>query len=154
MSVEKQEKRVITFEELVGRATELKEQLDSLNTVLNMYLNQYRELQLSVETLQNLPETSNSGFTVLDRLSSVYIPVKISEDWAKNVLINLGLGYYMKTTREKAVEILSRRIRDLEGVLRDLQTRHRALLEEYLALQRLISQIIESQRARVAKTSK
>jgi prefoldin alpha subunit len=154
MSAEKQEKRVITFEELVGRATELKEQLDSLNTVLNMYLNQYRELQLSVETLQNLPETNTSGFTVLDRLSSVYIPVKISEDWAKNVLVNLGLGYYMKTTREKAVEILSHRIRDLERVLRDLQTRHRALLEEYLALQRLISQIIESQRARAAKTSK
>ncbi|MCC6034978.1 MAG: prefoldin subunit alpha [Desulfurococcaceae archaeon] len=153
MSTEKQEKRVITFEELVGRATELKEQLDSLSTVLNMYLDQYKELQLSMETLQNLPEISTTGFTVLDRLSSVYIPVKISEDWAKNVLVNLGLGYYMKTTREKAVEILSRRIRDLERVLRDLQTRHRALLEEYLALQRLISQIIETHRARVAKRS-
>jgi len=153
MSTEKQEKRVITFEELVGRATELKEQLDSLSTVLNMYLDQYKELQLSMETLQNLPEISTTGFTVLDRLSSVYIPVKISEDWARNVLVNLGLGYYMKTTREKAVEILSRRIRDLERVLRDLQTRHRALLEEYLALQRLISQIIETHRARVAKRS-
>jgi prefoldin alpha subunit len=153
MSTEKQEKRVITFEELVGRATELKEQLDSLSTVLNMYLDQYKELQLSMETLQNLPEISTTGFTVLDRLSSVYIPVKISEDWAKNVLVNLGLGYYMKTTREKAVEILSRRIRDLERVLRDLQTRHRVLLEEYLALQRLISQIIETHRARVAKRS-
>jgi prefoldin alpha subunit len=118
-----------------------------------MYLDQYKELQLSMETLQNLPEISTTGFTVLDRLSSVYIPVKISEDWAKNVLVNLGLGYYMKTTREKAVEILSRRIRDLERVLRDLQTRHRALLEEYLALQRLISQIIETHRARVAKRS-
>ena len=40
MSAEKPAKRVVTLEELVGRASELRDQLNSLNTVLNMYLTQ------------------------------------------------------------------------------------------------------------------
>jgi len=152
MSLERREKRVITLEELVGRAAELREQLNSINTVLNMYLSQYRELQLSIETLRGLPELSAEGFIVLDRLSAVYIPVRINENWVNNVLVSLGLGYYMRTTREKAVEILSRRVRELEQVLSNLQARQKALLEEYLILERTISQIIEAQRARVAES--
>ncbi|MCC6025001.1 MAG: prefoldin subunit alpha [Desulfurococcaceae archaeon] len=152
MSTEKQE-RVVTLEELISRASELREQLNSLNTILNMYLNQYRELQLSLETLRGLPDTSSEGFIVLDRLSSVYIPVKISEKWADSVLVNIGLGYYMRTTRDKAVELLSRRVREIEQVLRELQARQRALLDEYLALERLISQVIETYRAKTTRTA-
>ncbi|MFZ8782687.1 MAG: prefoldin subunit alpha [Desulfurococcaceae archaeon] len=152
MSTEKQE-RVVTLEELISRASELREQLNSLNTILNMYLNQYRELQLSFETLRGLPEASSEGFTVLDRLSLVYIPVKISEKWADSVLVNIGLGYYMRTTRDKAVELLSRRVREIEQVLRELQARQRALLDEYLALERLISQVIETYRAKATRTT-
>jgi prefoldin alpha subunit len=152
MSTEKQE-RVVTLEELISRASELREQLNSLNTILNMYLSQYRELQLSLETLRGLPEASSEGFTVLDRLSLVYIPVKISEKWADSVLVNIGLGYYMRTTRDKAVELLSRRVREIEQVLRELQARQRALLDEYLALERLISQVIETYRAKATRTT-
>jgi prefoldin alpha subunit len=152
MSTEKQE-RVVTLEELISRASELREQLNSLNTILNMYLNQYRELQLSFETLRGLPEASSEGFIVLDRLSLVYIPVKISEKWADSVLVNIGLGYYMRTTRDKAVELLSRRVREIEQVLRELQARQRALLDEYLALERLISQVIETYRAKATRTT-
>jgi len=152
MSSNKPEKKVITLEELVGRATELRDQLNSLNTVLNMYLNQYREVQLSLETLRGLPETGTESFIVLDRLSSACIPVKINENWVNNVLVNLGLGYYMRTTRDKAVEIISRRARELERVLNNLQAQQRTLLEEYLALERLISQVIEAYRAKAAKS--
>jgi prefoldin alpha subunit len=153
MSSEKPTRRVVTLEELVGRASELRDQLNSLNTVLNMYLTQYREVQLSLETLRGLPEASTESFVVLDRLSSVCIPVKIEGNWVSSVLVNLGLGYYMRTTRERAVEILSRRARELEKVLSNLQTQQRALLEEYLTLERLISQIIETYRTRAAKST-
>ncbi|MCC6011278.1 MAG: ATP-binding protein [Desulfurococcaceae archaeon] len=153
MSSEKPTRRVVTLEELVGRASELRDQLNSLNTVLNMYLTQYREVQLSLETLRGLPEVSTESFVVLDRLSSVCIPVKIEGNWVSSVLVNLGLGYYMRTTRERAVEILSRRARELEKVLSNLQTQQRALLEEYLTLERLISQIIETYRTRAAKST-
>jgi prefoldin alpha subunit len=153
MSSEKPTRRVVTLEELVGRASELRDQLNSLNTVLNMYLTQYREVQLSLETLRGLPEVSTESFVVLDRLSSVCIPVKIEGNWVSSVLVNLGLGYYMRTTRERAVEILSRRARELEKVLSNLQTQQRALLEEYLTLERLISQIIETYKTRAAKST-
>jgi prefoldin alpha subunit len=153
MSSEKPAKRVVTLEELVGRASELRDQLNSLNTVLNMYLTQYRETQLSIETLRGLPEASTESFVVLDRLSSVFIPVKIEGNWVNSVLVNLGLGYYMRTSREKAVEILSRRARELERVLSNLQAQQKALLEEYLTLERLISQVIETYRAKATKST-
>jgi prefoldin subunit 5 len=59
----------------------------------------------------------------------------------------------MRTSREKAVEILSRRARELERVLSNLQAQQKALLEEYLTLERLISQVIETYRAKATKST-
>ncbi|MEM4933978.1 MAG: ATP-binding protein, partial [Desulfurococcaceae archaeon] len=72
--------------------------------------------------------------------------VSVLEGWPSNVLVNLGLGYYLKTNRDKAVEILTRRLRELEKAINTLQSQRRVAVEEYLGLQRLISQIIESQK--------
>jgi len=142
----KETKRVVTLDELVARATELKEHINILETTINVHLNQYREVQLAFDTLKGLPEAPVQGYMILDRLSSVMLPVSVLEGWPSNVLVNLGLGYYLKTNRDKAVEILTRRLRELEKAINTLQSQRRVAVEEYLGLQRLISQIIESQK--------
>jgi prefoldin alpha subunit len=137
----------VSIEELVARMSELKGQLEVLEATINTYLSQYRELQLAHETLKNLPDSVQDGYVVIDRLSAVMIPSKIEEGWSSRVLVNLGLGYYIKTTREKAMEILSNRIRELEKVLRDIQARHQMLLREYSAIQRILSQVAEARQS-------
>jgi len=151
MTLEKtprEERRVITLEELVARVEELRESIEVLDSAINTYLSQYRELQLSLETLKNLSETPGEGFIIIDRLSSIMIPAKILERWESNLLVNLGLGYYLKTNREKAIEILTKRIQVLEGEINQLQSRRRAMAEEYLGLQRILNQVIQSQQQR------
>jgi len=148
MTLEKtlrEERRVITLEELVARVEELRESIEVLDSAINTYLSQYRELQLSLETLKNLGETPGEGYIIIDRLSSIMIPAKILEKWESNLLVNLGLGYYLKTNREKAIEVLTKRIQVLEGEINQLQSRRRAMAEEYLGLQRILNQVIQSQ---------
>lgn len=146
-------KRVVTLEELIARADELKESIEALDATINTYLSHYREIQLAQETLKNLGDAPSEGYIVLDRLSSVMIPARISENWYNNLLVNLGLGYYLKTTREVALEILRKRLEALEKAINALQARRRALAEEYIGIQRVIEQVVEAQRES-SKTSK
>lgn len=140
-----QPKTQISIDELVARASELKSQVEAVGSMLNTYLNQYRELQLAYETLKNLPDIISQGYIVLDRLSTVLVPTRIDEGWTSKVLLNLGLGYYIKTTRDKALEVLEKKIKEAEKVISNIQAHHQRLLREYIAIQRLLSQAIESQ---------
>ncbi|MEM3992702.1 MAG: hypothetical protein QXW93_00610, partial [Desulfurococcaceae archaeon] len=88
------------------------------------------------------------GYVVLDRLSSLMIPASISENWYNNILVNLGLGYYVKLNKDKAIEILTKRIQELEKTINSVQAQRRTLAEEYVGLQRILSQAIESQQTR------
>jgi len=144
---DREAERRLSLEELVARASELKEHIEALETSINLYLNQYREAQLAFETLKALPETPVQGYMVLDRLSSVLIPVGILEGWCSSVLVNLGLGYYLKTSRDKAMEILTKRLQELEKVVNALQSQRKAVVEEYLGLQRLINRVLEMRKA-------
>jgi len=50
------EKQVVTLEELLARAEELRQSIEVLDATLNTYLSHYRELQLAIDTLKNLDE--------------------------------------------------------------------------------------------------
>jgi len=144
----REQRRVVSLDELLTRVNELRERIEILDTTLNTYLSHYRELQLAVETIKNLSEKSVEGYVILDRLSSLMIPANISENWYNNILVNLGLGYYVKLNKDKAVEILTNRIQELEKTINSVQAQRRTLTEEYAGLQRVLSQVIESQQAR------
>ncbi|MEM0003763.1 MAG: prefoldin subunit alpha [Desulfurococcaceae archaeon] len=144
----REQRRVVSLDELLTRVNELRERIEILDTTLNTYLSHYRELQLAVETIKNLSEKSVEGYVILDRLSSLMIPASISENWYNNILVNLGLGYYVKLNKDKAVEILTKRIQELEKTINSVQAQRRTLTEEYAGLQRVLSQVIESQQTR------
>ncbi|MEM0506434.1 MAG: prefoldin domain-containing protein, partial [Thermosphaera sp.] len=111
MSGEKQAgEKGFTVEELLARATELREYITVLSNTINNYVTQYRELQLASETLKNLPENGGEGYVVVDRLSSVLVPGIIKEGWSSSVLVNIGFGFYLKTSKDKAAEVLEKRI--------------------------------------------
>lgn len=151
MSEGDKEQVVISIDELLARATQLKEHIDAVTATLNTYLAQYRELQLAYETLKNLPEHVPESYVVVDRLSMVLLPLKVSDNWMNSVLVNLGLGYYIKTSRDRAMDIIQRRIREVEKVISDIQSQQQRLLREYIAIQRLVSQIAEAQQVQNQK---
>jgi prefoldin alpha subunit len=139
------EKQVVTLEELLARAEELRQSIEVLDATLNTYLSHYRELQLAIDTLKNLDEKPSSGYIVLDRLSSVMIPATIAENWSSSLIVNLGSGFYLKTNKEKALEILSKRLQGLEKTINDIQSRRRLLAEEYTSIQRILNQVFQTQ---------
>lgn len=147
MSEKREGQTVISIDELLTRASQLRDQIEAVSATLNTYLTQYRELQLAFETIKNLPEEVPHSYVVVDRLSMVLIPSRISDNWASNVLVNLGLGYYMKTSRDKAMEILQKRLREVEKIISDVQSQHQRLLREYVAIQRIVNQVIEAQQS-------
>ncbi|MEM4433829.1 MAG: prefoldin domain-containing protein [Thermosphaera sp.] len=142
MSGEKQAgEKGFTVEELLARATELREYITVLSNTINNYVTQYRELQLASETLKNLPENGGEGYVVVDRLSSVLVPGIIKEGWSSSVLVNIGFGFYLKTSKDKAAEVLERRISGVNRVLEELQKRYKTALDEYSALQGILNQL-------------
>lgn len=147
MSEKREGQTVISIDELLTRASQLRDQIEAVSATLNTYLTQYRELQLAFETIKNLPEEVPHSYVVVDRLSMVLIPSRISDNWASNILVNLGLGYYMKTSRDKAMEILQKRLREVEKIISDVQSQHQRLLREYVAIQRIVNQVIEAQQS-------
>ncbi|MEM1628305.1 MAG: prefoldin domain-containing protein [Desulfurococcaceae archaeon] len=137
-------KTKINIEDLIIRANELKSHIDILSNVLNTYINRYREFQLTMETLRNLPEDGGRGYVVLDRLSTALIPAMVDKEWTSNILVNLGLNYYLKTSRDKAIELIGKKISETEKIMNDIQTKYKALLEEYTNIQRTLSKIYET----------
>jgi prefoldin alpha subunit len=133
--------KTITLEELIARASELREYITVLSNTINNYVTQYRELQLASETLKNLPEAGGEGFVVVDRLSSVLVPGIIKEGWTASVLVNIGFGYYLKTSRDKAVEVIEKRLASVNRLLDELQKRYKTALDEYSALQGILNQV-------------
>jgi prefoldin alpha subunit len=129
----------IQLEEILVRFNELREYANILASTINTYLTQQRELQLALETLKNLPEDGGEGYIILDRLSSAMIPAVINKEWSKGILVHLGLGYYLKADKAKALEIISKRSSNIERVLGELQKRYSVVLEELNRLQQLLS---------------
>jgi len=138
-----EEKRVITFDELLIRAEQLKEYLDYLANTIETYTSQAIDLQIVLATLDSLVDGDNPVLMVLDRLNTVFIPAVIPGDWASNVIVNIGRNYYVKTSRDKAKEIVSRRLSNIRLIIERLRKQYEIVLNEYTAVQQLISRIYE-----------
>ncbi|MEM1675585.1 MAG: prefoldin subunit alpha [Desulfurococcaceae archaeon] len=136
-----EERRVVTVEELIARATQLREYLNLLNSQIESLTLQASELQLVINTLNSLPETSSSNLMVLDRFNTVFIPININENWLNHVIVNIGGSYYIKTNRDKAVELINKRLDSVKRVLDELVKRYQIVLNEYNAIQRVLSAV-------------
>ncbi|ADV65416.1 prefoldin subunit alpha [Desulfurococcus mucosus] len=141
--------RSVSLEELVARINELREYANILASTINNYLTQQRELQLALETLKSLPENGGEGFIVVDRLSTAMIPATVDKEWSKRVLVHLGLGYYLKTDRDRAVDIVSRRSASLERLINELEKKYSAVVGEMNRLRN----ILETTYSRVQEAS-
>ncbi|MEM4431866.1 MAG: prefoldin domain-containing protein [Desulfurococcaceae archaeon] len=142
----KEEKRVVTLQDLLVRANQLRDSLILLESQLNNYNVQLNELKLIRETISNV-SNGLKCYLLLDRLTTLFLPVTIEPGWSENVVLNIGRNIYMKTTRDKALEIVNDRINNLNRIIMDLSRQYRALLEEY----NLINQILASVYAQLEK---
>lgn len=133
--------RAISLEELLVRAEEVKQYLTLLENRINDTMTRMTELQLAKTTLMELPDGGGEGYIVADRLSSTYIPVLLPEDWKDRILVNIGLTYYIKTGKDEAMSLIDKRLNDLRKISDLLNRQYRALLNEYNALQQLLSTI-------------
>lgn len=152
MSKDIREKRTaVTLTELIARANELREYLNILQAQIETYTSQLSELQLVKNTLEELPINTFDGLVVLDRLNTAFIPIRISENWHNNVIVNIGRNYYVKTNKEKASKIVIDRISVIRRILNDLRKQYQAALMEYNTIQQILAKIyVQSQQSQQA----
>lgn len=147
----REQKATVTLSELIVRANELREYMGILKTQIETYTLQLSELQMVKNTLYELPTKDVEGLIVLDRLNTAFIPVQISEKWTNNIIVNIGRNYYVKTSREQAVKIVSDRISIIRRILDDLRRQYQAALMEYNTIQQILARIyVQSQQAQQA----
>jgi prefoldin alpha subunit len=132
---------VVSIDELLARAEQLKQYISSVESQLTQLTSQLTELQLAASTLENIPDDGGDALVVVDRLSTVFIPASIPTGWQDNVIVNIGLNYYLKVDREKAKEVISKRINSTRRVLDALRKQYESLTTEYNALQQILAQI-------------
>lgn len=136
-----EERRVVSLEELLVRASQLREYLNLLSSQIESYSVQISELQLVINTLDSIPAGLSDNLMVLDRLNTVFIPITVSENWSSRVLVNIGRNYYVKTTKEKASELINKRLENLRIALDEHLRRYQVALNEYNAIQRILSAV-------------
>ncbi len=137
----REEKREITVNELLIRASQLRDYLSLLSTQIENYTAQATELQLILNTIDSLPESEASVLMVLDRLNTVFIPAKIASNWSNELIVNIGRNYYIKTNKEKARELVSKRLDLVRRILDDLRRRYQTALNEYNAIQQVLASV-------------
>jgi prefoldin alpha subunit len=134
-------KRVVTVEELLARASELKEYMDLLQSQMQLYTSQLGELELVKNTLENLPLGSADTLIVLDRLNMVFIPAVLDEKWFENVFVNIGRNYYIRTNKDEAHRIVNDRIIVVRRILDNLRRQYQIVLSEYNVIQQILAKV-------------
>ena len=137
----RESRQYISINELIIRANELREYINILQAQIGNYSTQLSELQLSLNTIENMPEEGGEALVTLDRLSTVYLPVTIKDNWKENIVVNIGLNYYIRSSKEKAEEIIRNRIGIVRKIIEGLRREYQAALTEYNALQQIIATI-------------
>ncbi len=137
----RESRQYISINELLIRANELREYINILQAQIGNYSTQLSELQLSLNTIENMPEEGGEALVTLDRLSTVYLPVTIKDNWKENIVVNIGLNYYIRSSKEKAEEIIRNRIGIVRKIIEGLRREYQAALTEYNALQQIIATI-------------
>ncbi len=134
-------RQYISINELIIRANELREYINILQAQIGNYSTQLSELELSLNTIENMPEEGGEALVTLDRLSTVYLPVTIKDNWKENIVVNIGLNYYIRSSKEKAEEIIRNRIGIVRKIIEGLRREYQTALTEYNALQQIIATI-------------
>jgi len=137
----RESRQYISINELIIRANELREYINILQAQIGNYSTQLSELQLSLNTIENMPEEGGEALVTLDRLSTVYLPVTIKDNWKENIVVNIGLNYYIRSSKEKAEEIIRNRMGIVRKIIEGLRREYQAALTEYNALQQIIATI-------------
>lgn len=131
----------VSVDEILLRASQLREYLSVLQDQVNSVSAQISELQIVLDTLDSIPQTDSQVLVTLDRLTTVLIPATIPSTWHNELLVNIGKNYYIKTTRDKAREIVDKRLATLRRMLSELTRRYQVALTEYTALQRVLASL-------------
>ncbi len=137
----REERRKISLTELMIRANELREYIGVLQAQVQDLSAQLTELQLSLTTIDDLPEGSSDSYIMLDRMNTVFLPAKIVDDWNEKLLVNIGGNYYIRTNKDNAVKLLNKRIADTRRVLDSLQRQLASALTEYNYIQQILASI-------------
>jgi len=131
----------VSIDEILLRASQLREYLSILQDQINSVSAQISELQMVLDTLDAIPQIDSQVLVTLDRLTTVLIPATIPSTWHNELLVNIGKNYYVKTTRDRARGIVDKRLAMLRRVLGELTRRYQVALAEYTTLQRVLASL-------------
>lgn len=139
--IREEKQKEVSINALLIRASQLRDYLSLLSSQIENYTAQVSELQLVINTLESLPSSETDTLVALDRLNTVFIPAKINANWYNEIIVNIGRKYYIKTSREKARELVSKRLDTLHRILDDLRRKYQVAMNEYNAIQQVIATI-------------
>lgn len=143
-----EKKEVINIDLIITRLNELRRLIEILQNQVNTLSQELGELQLALASIKGLSEVTEEreALIAVDRLATVFVPAKIHGSWSKNLLVNIGRNYYVKTDNNTAEKIISKRIGVLQNMLRLRQEELARVVNEYNYLQQLITSAIYSVR--------
>ncbi|MET1160599.1 MAG: prefoldin domain-containing protein [Thermoprotei archaeon] len=152
-----EEKRVITVGELITRANQLRDYIASLSSYLETLALQINELETARSALNAMPSQDFASLLSIDKLNAILIQALIPRDWHTQVLVNIGRNYYLKTSREKAIDIINKRLSNLRRIANEVQRQYQLALNEYNAIQQILASIyarLEQQRQKTESGQK
>ncbi len=127
---------------LIEQYVVLQNYAESLQRDLNTVIGALSEIRLAKETINILKAEERSEFEVLislDRGGNAYIRAPVSKP--KNIIINIGAGYYASLDYDRAIEVLSRRETELTKIIQSIQGELNKVLQYMEAIRAKIGEL-------------
>ncbi|EWC43984.1 hypothetical protein DRE_01336 [Drechslerella stenobrocha 248] len=110
----------LSIQNLSAVKKQLDEELEHLTASFQKLRTAQAKFRECVKAIQNGVNPDMEGKTILVPLTqSLYVPGKLEDP--KNVLVDVGTGYYVEKTTEKAILFYNNKIKAVGGNLDDLE---------------------------------
>lgn len=134
---EKQERVVISLEDLIAQAELLKKQIDELQKAQADLADSIASIKSAKDSIEEL-KRQQELLVASDKRG--YLMFKVQQPPLDKVLVYLGLSYYAEVDLQTALKILEKRENDLNASLQDINAR----LSETVNLYSQISEILRN----------
>lgn len=130
----------ISINDIVARINVLQKYIELLQTQIELLLSEINELKLTQTALKEAG-SSNDVYISTNRLGTAFIKGVLAENWDKEILLHIGLEYFIIVDKEKALKHISEKLRARTELLNKTQMDYNAAINEYNQLNTLLSVI-------------
>ncbi len=137
----------ISLDELAARAELLRRYIELLKTQMDLLLEEINELKTAYNTLKEARESEDEIYISTNRFNTVLIKGSLPKGWDKDILLHIGLEYFIKTDKETAMKLLEKKISEREEVVRKTREDYKKMLIEYEQIQGILATVYQQLQA-------